>query len=607
MDYRVHAAALDAFREQLALTNIADPQIRALRDQHIADADQEPGAALLGSFVDRLVRHASSDGAELALLERAASLWADGLELYDSLAEFRSQLETALADPSDAAAVQGLNTASAALRPLVLKVLDQQDDIDALRRDVAVLPHLPPHPRQEDRQLSDWTWGDVFAARRTEAFAREVRRQASDSQTSAFAFGVLSSYGANAVGSAYVGQVVGGPRRGHRVRDRLARNVLGSWVAGNDPSTPSLTTMANRLAESFPGSLPAGIGDLLRSSLGATYDPNLVPPLPDLEAGYQRLVRHLELLGSFAFPDGPVAPKEPFLTRLFGDPANAYTPSIPERTALVEAGQAPGPAGPGSVVPLGMGTDDSPDHSEPPSSTEVKCGPFWEAIGSAFLFLIGGWFACVIRWADNDRCPLWDNITQKWEEAFPDGASGSVEITTGPLTSEGVASIALSDQITQLIGDLYSLQSTMWEGFHKAHDFLALFGLLYPDGLLERWRYGQYTSIPPNGQAGWPRLPETGDRFDKYPLTGIELPGSALFAFGPGTTPAAVLARVPQAGTVSAADVSAAVWDQMANGVQDSTNLDLDADRGWRHACWTARGSITDQPIDVAVLQFDET
>ena len=60
-------------------------------------------------------------------------------------------------------------------------------------------------------------------------------------------------------------------------------------------------------------------------------------------------------------------------------------------------------------------------------------------------------------------------------------------------------------------------------------------------------------------------------------------------------------------GTTSAADLSLRVWEQEAHGVQDSNNLDLDADRDWRHACWTAAGAITDQPIAVQVLDYDET
>ena len=92
-----------------------------------------------------------------------------------------------------------------------------------------------------------------------------------------------------------------------------------------------------------------------------------------------------------------------------------------------------------------FGTNDGPDHSEPPDSTEVKCGAFWEAIGCAFLFLIGGWIACAIRWTNDERCQLWDDITQNWEEAFPGGAYGAAEISSGgpqALTADDVAAIS---------------------------------------------------------------------------------------------------------------------------------------------------------------------
>lgn len=117
IDYRVHLGALDAFREQLALTDFDDPNVAALRDEHVTDADQQPGAALLGAVIDHLIWHASFDGLELDLLTRAAELWQDGLAVYEATAEFRLQLENALADPSDAGALQALNAASVRIQP----------------------------------------------------------------------------------------------------------------------------------------------------------------------------------------------------------------------------------------------------------------------------------------------------------------------------------------------------------------------------------------------------------------------------------------------------------------------------------------------------------
>jgi hypothetical protein len=280
---------------------------------------------------------------------------------------------------------------------------------------------------------------------------------------------------------------------------------------------------------------------------------------------------------------------------------------MPERTGLVEAGVQPGAITPSTLMPQSNSTkDDAPTHAEPPDSTEVKCGAFWEALGKSILFLLGGWIACVIRWSNHDRCPLWDDITQKWDEAFPNGAS--IETGSGAaegLTAAGAANVAQSLQITQFIGDLHNLQCLMWDGFQKAYEFLALYGLVYPDALLERRRYRQHLSVPVMEFNTWPLLPETGPRFDEYPATGVEQAATD-FGYLHGTTPAAVLSPVPQAGVTSAADLSLAVWQQMTRGVADSSNLDLDADRGWRFPCWATDGSIDDQPVGVRVLAYDE-
>ncbi|MDX0009880.1 hypothetical protein RWA06_25980 (plasmid) [Sinorhizobium meliloti] len=612
VDYRIHVAALEAFREQLALSNMPDPTVSFLRDQHVSDADQSPEHALLGSMIDLLIWHASSDGQELELLGKVSALWQAGREIYAGIGEFRLHLENGLQDPSNLPALQGLNNATTALQGFAQQLTEYDLQLKSLKMEIAKLHHLRPHPRQLDKTLSNWSWGDVLLARRTDVFTREMRRQAADTETSAFAFGVLSSYGANAAGAAYLGQVVGGPRRSHRYRTRVASNTIGSWVGQNDPFAPTLEQLAQRLKQAFPTGLPDAVEHQIQVSLEKAYDLGATPALPDLQLGYTRLLVHLELLASFRIPEAPPAPREPFLTKLFGDPANPYVPSMPEGTGLVESGSPVGNGGsnPGSVLPQNVGRDDGPDHSEPPPTTEAKCGAFWEAVWWSLIFLLGGWIACVIRWQDGDRCALWDDITQNWEEAFPDGAQGAVEVSSSgfsALTSSDLANIAQAEQILQFVGDMHNLQSLMWEGFNKAQDFLAVYGLVYPDGLLERWRYSQYLSVPQAEPGDWPRLDDTGVRFDEYPTSAVEQPAVFAFGYPTGSTPAAVLARVPHVEFRSAADICESLWLQMANDDVDSSNLDLDADRGWLHPCWTADGSITEQPINVRVLTYDET
>ena len=58
---------------------------------------------------------------------------------------------------------------------------------------------------------------------------------------------------------------------------------------------------------------------------------------------------------------------------------------------------------------------------------------------------------------------------------------------------------------------------------------------------------------------------------------------------------------------LTATALSSAVWRQLVTNVRDAPNYDLDADRGLLHPCWTAKGSINDNPINVVILDYSAT
>ena len=100
IDYRSHLVALERFESALGAVAIADQEVADDRRQQLEDVGDHRGLAALGSLIDHLLRHAASDGQELALLERAASLWKEGLALYATLGVNRSKIESALLDPA---------------------------------------------------------------------------------------------------------------------------------------------------------------------------------------------------------------------------------------------------------------------------------------------------------------------------------------------------------------------------------------------------------------------------------------------------------------------------------------------------------------------------
>ena len=207
------------------------------------------------------------------------------------LGTIRADLEAALANPGDPGSADRFNNATVSVQNFAHTANVMRVEIDALRADVLSFPHLPPHPRQRDRTTDAWDWSNLSLGRRTDAFVRSLFRFANDQGTLAFANGAAASYGANVAGSAYLGHVVGGPRRTHRHRDRIARNAVGSWLATHHPAAMAPATMASRITFGPPGNptLPSELDALVRDALSDTFDLGRTPPLPDLQLGYQRL------------------------------------------------------------------------------------------------------------------------------------------------------------------------------------------------------------------------------------------------------------------------------------------------------------------------------
>lgn len=601
IDYRANVVAFEAFRHALATETIAEPKLAKLRDQHVLSVDQDPQMALLGAMTNHLLWHASSDGAELALVERAASLWETGLLLYQKMTDLRSDLEVASSAPDAPDAEDKLASARQRGQELGDGVAGKEVEIAVLREDIYDAAHPHAHPRQEDKRLDRWTWSDIALARRTDALARAMLRDAVDGPTTAFALGALSSYGGNACGSGYIGQAVGGPRRSHRHRNRLASNTVGSWFGASNPNASSLIRLAEQLRFGLLGpTLPPAIEATVLGALKETYDLKRTPPLPDLQLGYERMLRHLRLLNTFKIPPPPTLPIEPFLTQIYGDTAS---PPFSIVQALIEAEKtSPAGGGPG-VTPQNMPQGSALGQQDSRRNSKLDCGAFFMALFRFIALAALLWAPC---WGKS-TCKLWEDMKHDFGEWWASlwGGQGASNIGS---SAQQLSSHPPPPLMTELILGLYETQQQFWEALNSAYAFLANCGHIYPDELLDRKLFKQFLTLP-SAPLGWPHRPlkEAAELAHLYPTSPIEQPASSTPTYPAGSQPMVFVTGLGAGGAPFASQLSMTVWLQAAARVVDAPNYDLDADRGLTHHCWVAEGSINDQPLQVAALPYNQT
>lgn len=593
IDYHSDQVALAEFIATLATATPSDPVVTAARDAAIDAVSAHPEAALLGAFVHQLLAHAASDGAELDLLDRASRTWAAGLELYDEVTRIRSVIERTLEDPTADGAADDFNAAAVDAQILANRANALRPGIDALRADTMALRHLARHPRQSDRPVDEWDWANLTLARRTDAVTRALYRHASDQATTALAVGAVSAYGANAAGSAYLWQVVGGPRRSHRHRDRIARYAVGEWLARFHPAGVPLSQLADRLtAGGAVSELDPALAAQLEGSLAEAFDHGGVQSLPSLSIGFERLVRHLRLLPTIRLPEPPGLPSGSWTERLYGDPQSS-PPSLRTRDADVNGMD-------GGGVAVTYTTDPQPG-SKKSSSTDAAT-----VCGIIFLILIlidvvQALVRCIVQWAQGDTCTFWQNMfTSALFEQDPPDPTDPTGPQTPDVTAQGLSTIGAGRQGEELVHSLYEVQAQMCETLHRAHGFLAYGGLIYPGPRAEGPLFAQFTRT--GSFVALPRRAPDDPFATSYafPQTPVESPAEEP-SFDEGSAPDAWLGTWS---TWASGSISLSIFTQVAAGTFDAGNLDLDADRSGRHLCWQAAGSVHDDPIAVQTLGY---
>ncbi|MEX7471364.1 hypothetical protein AB4Z39_16825 [Mycobacterium adipatum] len=598
IDMFSHFAVLDVLHARLQSDALADDADDAIREAYKALEDYH-AYAVLGSVVDHLIAHDTVSDVELSVLTRALTTFKLVKELIGDLRDVRERFEQLVLNPSAPGALSRYNRARVDLADILIR-------FDTVAAEVHVfvwqwlkpLKYLVPHPQNDDAPVTDWPWRDTLLSRRTGAFAAatmDLARQSGRPEALAFGVGVLASYIGNAIGSPYLTRSVGGPRRSHRLRDRLAAYSTGAWlhhfgpVAGLAPAVP--TTVLPTLGSPNQALLPNWLVALINGALTDTYGG--VAPLPDIVVAYRNLRYHWHLLHSFQ----PVAPPKPVTDDIAVPIANNLGPkdywSGPEPTGPQNFG--PAPANQGSFFDPGPGN--------PPwlfSKYNTVVDWIW-----AILDILMGWPRTTIRFV------YWLGHGGK---VNPTNQAQTVAALKTPETQNEYDSAITSKDFLIAIKAMHDKDLQL---FSLAEHFLwslKVGGLLYPTAKdLPTDTFSQFV-VPPTAPPGfqWParQLADPTEAL-KFPSTAPAENNPTATEFADGEKPIAFLTGSTTAAPYVARHGYIMFRDELHQAPAAAirtTNVNLDADRGPGGSCWNlaAGTSMHDDPVNVIDLAYND-
>jgi len=586
IDYHGHVATLKVLRESLAAATAGTPYAAAWLATEEAVA-AEPSSATLGALLDHLLERADEPRPERDLLEGGAALYKEARDILATVASLRGRFEGMVHDPATAELAQfiewrgQLEALQPKLNALVKRFMAYQ------QRARPPFRHVARHAIAEDQPVAGWLWRDVTLSRRSDALIRALHDTRDGTPaTAAFAFGALAGYAANAKGSSFIAHAVGGPRRSHPIRDRVARYATGAWFRLHEPTLcTSLTQLRADLTfgDSASPKLPAALRTQIENR-----------PRRDLPAGCS---------GHSARPRRGVrrAPAPPRAPGIVPAPATGrrITGSL-----LVRVMQSPD-ATKTLLKPTDWNWPDPHDGTVPPMAptpgsptpgNDTKSDGGCGVLGAILLAItIVG---LIIYKLATGRWP--------WETDPPAQTPGT--------SQEALTAFVQSDDALTMVPFLYHLHNTINETASVGVRYLKRIGLLYPEESdLAESMFSQFTQLSTfDSDTIHPHrpLPDPAIDFENWPTSPIEEPSRWPSLFSAGATPGAFLrdGQGPPEATVESGGVD--LWHQQQDvGPSDGgINLNLDADRGYDDHCWRVRpgASITTNPIPVEALAYSD-
>jgi hypothetical protein len=587
IDYFSHVAALQVCKSSLKISPPSDMTNPKAVPEALLAADNESGSAILGALFDHLLQYSQNEtSVEINILRHAAALFHDGRAILKKFSAVRPSLEAGLTTPAAPGVLAAFNTAVSELPGLVTEIENLQTKLEAFQANFSG-NWMAAVGQQLDAPVPQWAWRDVFLARRTTAFVANAQSSAATVRQRAFALGTLAGAAGNLLGSGYLNSVVGGPRRSHQLRHRLAAYSVGAWLRDHEPQyAGTLAGIRQHLTFGQSGSfvLPADIKSLAHQALQNAY-PAGTAALPNLDVGYAKLMEHLSLLRDFTLPASPAPMNNGFTLKVLGQ---GLTPG-----AMSMASGSSGSSGGG-----GGGSSETFGNEFPGIGAHEDAGDIC---------------ATILLWLT--IIALFCGGTAATTKNYP-GAPGTGPLSGHPgpapssYTLAQLQSAGQSPDMISAINSLYGAALAGWQALAAARKALVLRGLIYPESAdLATPTFAQFVSTPTSvGEYPLLAMPNSDDGTD-WPTSALEAPATSPSAFAASALPLTFLTGDP---TNSVSNLSPTLWVDMiehpGSSRQWSGNFDLDSDRGFLTPCWAlASGSaITIPPVVTTVLSFTD-